>query len=202
MDQSPLLLRQDVVHFNAAALPADLAVCGAVTATLTVNSTANDTDFIVRLVDQYPDNGPRYLVAEGIVRMRWRNKTLTPVPMVSGTSYTIDVDMWSTCWIFAAGHRVGIDITSSSSFTYLPNPNTGLPLQPDGIWPDGGEYYTGKNVTATNSVLGGSRINLPVVSVAELPVIGPLVIPGPTPPPPQEELHRMGRAAMRRRSLI
>jgi len=196
VDQSPLMTRNDVLHFDGAPLAADLPVCGALLAKLTVGSTANDTDFIVRLVDQYP-TGERFLVAEGVIRMRWREQGLTPVPMLPGSVYEVSIDMWSACWIFAAGHRVGVDITSSSSFMYLPNPNTGLPLEADGIWPQGGELYKGKNITATNSVVvGPSKVILPVVSKSDLPVMDPLIIPGPTTPPAEEDLMEMGRKAM------
>jgi len=195
VDQAPLRSRDDVIHFDGAPLHEDLAVCGALTAGLLVQSSANDTDFIVRLVDQYP-TGERYLVAEGIVRMRWRNQTLVPLPMHTGQAYAVEIDMWNTCWIFAAGNRVGVDITSSSSFMYLPNPNTGLPLEPDGIWPQGNESYKGPYVNATNTVLFGlSSISLPIVETSDLPVSPPLIIPSPQPPPPDAELVRMGMAA-------
>ena len=197
VDQSPLATRKDVLHFDGPLLHADTALCGAINASLVVGSSANDTDFIIRLVDQYP-TGERYLVAEGVIRMRWRAKTLEPTPMETGSVYTADIDMWSICWIFAAGHRIGIDVTSSSEFMYLPNPNTGLPLEPNGIWPQGGENYKGANVTATNSVLfGASRIALPVVAVSQLPMINPLIIPTPTAPPDKSELIQMGEDAMR-----
>ena len=200
VDQALLRERSDVIHFDGAPLAAPLAICGAISATLAVGSTANDTDFIVRLVDQYP-SGERYLVAEGVVRMRWRNETSTPLPMAAGAVYEVGVDMWSACWIFAAGHRIGIDVTSSSSFAYLPNPNTGLPLEPDGIWPQGGEVYKGKNVTATNSVhLGASAVTLPTVSASALPPMGPLpnilsLLPKSL--PAEAELLRMGAEARR-----
>jgi len=197
VDQAPLRERSDVIHFDGAPLAAPLAICGAISATLAVGSTANDTDFIVRLVDQYP-SGERYLVAEGVVRMRWRDKTPTPLPMAAGAVYEVGIDMWSACWIFAAGHRIGIDVTSSSSFAYLPNPNTGLPLEPDGIWPQGGEVYKGKNVTATNSVhLGASAVTLPTVSASDLPPMDPINIPSPESPPAEAELLRMGAEARR-----
>jgi len=190
-DQSPNSHRPDVLQFNTAPLEDDLALCGAVKAFLTVSSSANDTDFIVKLVDQNP-SGERYLITEGIIRMRWREKQLTPTMMEPGVAYPVEIDMWNTCWIIKAGHRVGLDITSSSSYLYLPNPNTGGPLQADGIWPRGGEYYTGENVTATNTIIfGASKLQLPVVDKADLPVMGPLIIPTPTAVPSDEELVEM-----------
>ena len=108
--------------------------------------------------------------------------------------------MWSNCWIFKAGHQIGIDITSSSSFMYLPNPNTGLPLEPDGIWPSGGQPYKGRNVTAHNKIIyGASRVTLPTVDVADLPALQPLAVPAPSTSmlPPTEELHRLGTEALR-----
>jgi len=118
--------------------------------------------------------------------------------MKQGTSYAVDIDMWSACWIFKAGHQIGIDVTSSSGFMYLPNPNTGLPLEPDGIWPQGGEVYKGKNVTATNTVFfGPSKVQLPVVPLKELPMIDPLIIPVPSVLPEESKLIKMGEDAMR-----
>jgi len=196
MGQSPLSARADVLQFNGASLEEDLPICGEISASLVVGSSANDTDFIVRLVDQYP-SGERYLVAEGIIRMRWRGNVREPVAMEPGQQYTAEIDMWSSCWIFKAGHRVGVDITSSSEFMFLPNPNTGLPLEPDGVWPEGGERYKGKNITATNRVIfGPSTLTLPVVKVTDLPRIDPLIIPVPTAPPDDVVLTQMGERAM------
>merc|ERR1711966_341943 len=112
VDQSPLGQRDDVLQFNTAALQQDRALCGEVSATITVASSAVDTDFIVRLVDQHPNNGPRYLIQEGIIRMRWREKLITPTMMVPGKHYEVEIDMWSACWIIKAGHSVGVDLTS------------------------------------------------------------------------------------------
>jgi len=195
VDQSPLGARADVLQFDGEPLEEDLAICGEISASLLVASSANDTDFIVRLVDQYP-SGERYQVAEGIIRMRWRGRVSEPVAMEPGQTYRVEIDMWSACWIFKAGHRLGVDVTSSSSFMFLPNPNTGLPLEPDGIWPGGGEYYKGKNITATNHVVfGPSKLTLPVVKVSDLPRINPLILPVPAAPPADEELIRMGEQA-------
>merc|ERR1711865_34048 len=194
-DQSNNTNRTDVLQFNSAPLEADLALCGGVQALLTVSSSAKDTDFIVKLVDQNP-SGERYLITEGIIRMRWRDQKLTPTMMEPGVPYPVEIDMWNTYWILKAGHRIGLDITSSSSYMYLPNPNTGGPLQADGMWPRGGEHYTGENVTATNTIIfGTSKLQLPVVDTSDLPMMGPLIIPTPTVPPSDDELIRM---AMRR----
>jgi len=127
-------------------------------------------------------------MAQGIVRMRWREKKLMPTPMVAGEKYEVEIDMWSTCWIIKKGHKLGVDIASASSYLYLPNPNTGLPLEPKGAWPQGGERYTGKNVTATNTLFyGASKITLPVVELKDLPMSGP-VVPDISASPSQEEL--------------
>lgn len=194
VDQSLLSDRADVIQFDSAPVPQDLALCGETTATITVTSSAIDTDFVVRLVDQHPNNGPRYLIQEGVIRMRWRDQLVTPTMMEPGKPYEVEIDMWSACWIIKAGHSVGVDITSSSAFMYLVNPNTGGSLQAGGIWPQGGEYYTGPNVTATNSIIfGPSKVTLPVVNEADLPVMAPLIIPSSLSPPSSSELIEMGK---------
>merc|ERR1712151_703743 len=72
MDQTPIIDRPDVLSFVGKPLTEKLAIMGHVTANLVVGSTAEDTDFIVRVVDVYPGKGgKRYTVASGMVRMRW-----------------------------------------------------------------------------------------------------------------------------------
>ena len=105
------------------------------------------------------------LITDGQVRMRWRNgmrKQKPMPPMAPGEVYEVEIDMWNVSYIVAPGHRLGLDITSSSWPAQDPNPNNGMPIHA----PDRYQH----NVTAHNSVhLGRSRVSLPTVSPRDLP---------------------------------
>jgi len=135
------------------------ALVGPVTASLTVSSSRNDTDFIVRLSDVYPDGRSMYL-RSGIVRMRWRGGKNEPSKLiVPGKLYEISVDLWSTAYILNPGHRLRLAVTSSSNPRYVPNRNNGLNTI------QGGEFLTAENSVTYGA---GSYVSLPVVSLEEL----------------------------------
>jgi predicted acyl esterase len=64
--------RSDMLMFMSAPLEHDLAVCGAVSAELYVSTDAPDADLTIKLVDCYPDDGPCLNLADGILRLRYR----------------------------------------------------------------------------------------------------------------------------------
>lgn len=105
-DQSSLESRPDVALFTTSPAAQDTYLAGAITVTLTVASTANDTDFAVRMTDVFP-NGTSLLMQDGITRMRWRDgiqngpKLITP-----GQPYQVQVSLWNTSYVVAAGHSV------------------------------------------------------------------------------------------------
>ena len=52
-------------------------------------------------------------VAEGILRMRYRDSQEHPVLMNPGETYQIAVDLWSTSNVFLRGHRLWLQVSSS-----------------------------------------------------------------------------------------
>jgi putative CocE/NonD family hydrolase len=152
LDQRPIEKqeREDVLIFTSDVLTQPLAITGPLFANLFVSSNTTDTDFVVKLIDVYPANssnsalaGSSILVADGIVRMRWRDAPIinVPQPITPGQVYNVQVSLWNTSYIFAEGHRVRVHVTSSNWPRFKPNPNTGLPVA-----------QTGPNVTAANTV--------------------------------------------------
>ena len=126
-DQQDVEGRRDVLVFTTAPLSAPLTVVGRLSAQLWVASSALDTDFTVKLTDVYPD-GRSMLVADGILRMRFREGIDHEVLMEPGAVYPIDVDLWSTAKVFPAGHSVRVAVSSSNSPRFEANPNTGEPF--------------------------------------------------------------------------
>lgn len=128
MDQHSIETRPDVVVFTSDALTHPLEITGQVRVKLWAASDARDTDFFARLCDVYPD-GRSINISEGVIRARFREGTDHETLMIPGTIYPLEIDLWSTSVIFNQGHKLRVDITSSSDRGFDPNPNTGEPFR-------------------------------------------------------------------------
>lgn len=117
-DQSTLSARDDVLLFQGPILDEPLTLADWVSAELWVESSAPSTDFVVRLLD-IDDTGRQIGVTDGIRRVQMQ---------ASEGPQRIDVDLWATHYTFAPGHRVGVQITSSSFPRWNRNLNTAEPL--------------------------------------------------------------------------
>jgi uncharacterized protein len=123
-DQSKAESRSDVLVFTTPALTKDLEVTGPVALELYVSSSALDTDFTGKLVDLWP-NGFTQNLTEGILRLRYRNSQEKPELAKPGETYHITVDLWATCNVFLAGHKLRLEVSSSNFPRFDRNLNTG-----------------------------------------------------------------------------
>ncbi len=110
--------------YTSEPLPADLDVIGPVRLVLFASSSCTDTDFVARLTDVFPD-GRSILVVDGILRARYRRARFRPRPLKPGKVHRLEIDLWSTAWRFAAGHRLRLAVTSSNFPRFDRNLNTG-----------------------------------------------------------------------------
>jgi putative CocE/NonD family hydrolase len=129
----PLSERDDVRIFQTEPLDQDCEVTGPLSVTLFVSSSATDTDFTAKLIDVYPPSadfpdGIALMLSEGILRMRYRDDRGRAELIEPGRVYRVEVELNPTSNVFKAGHRIRIDISSSSFPEYDVNPNTGEPL--------------------------------------------------------------------------
>lgn len=158
-DQAGLDGRQDVLRFVSEPLTEPLEVTGRVRARLHVSSSAVDTDFTAKLVDVQPD-GRAFNLCDGIVRARYRQSLSAPSLLTPGEPTEVEIDLWSTSYLFQSGHRIRLDISSSNFPRFDVNPNTG----DDSI---GGPEAPRGYVTATNTVYFDrdrpSHVVLPVI---------------------------------------
>ena len=90
-----------------------------------LSTSARDTDFTARLIDLYP-SGYAQNMCEGIVRGRYRDPWIEPSLLEPGAIYELTIDLQATANVFRAGHRIGLDISSSNFPRYDRNLNTGL----------------------------------------------------------------------------
>lgn len=137
-DQRSIEERLDVLVFTTDPLEADVEVTGNLSAKLFVTTNQEDTDFVVRFCDVYPD-GRSILISEGIYRLavmcaqerhqRFAPKIIDryfPVKMEADKPVEIDVELWATSMVFAKGHKIRISVTSSNYPRYEKNMNVGL----------------------------------------------------------------------------
>jgi uncharacterized protein len=121
-----------VLVFATPPLAGDLEVTGPVTVRLWIASDCPDTDFTAKLIDVYPPNqdypeGFAMNLTEGILRVRYRDSWERPSPMVPGEIYAITIELFPTGNLFASGHRLRLDISSSNFPHFDVNPNSGGP---------------------------------------------------------------------------
>lgn len=157
MDQRDIGTREDVLRFVSEPLTEPLEVIGRIFADLRVSTDGPDTDFIVKLVDIYPD-GYEALVLDQPMRLRYRDGLDAPKRAEPSEVYDLRVKLGSTALVFNKGHRIAVMVQSTNSPRFEPHSNTWEPVA----------SYDDARV-ATNTVhLGGakgSRILLPVTKL-------------------------------------
>jgi len=122
-DQRTIENRADVLLFTSDVLTEPYEATGRIKARLYVSSNCPDTDFTVKLTDVYPD-GRSMLICDGILRMRNRNGCDHWEFMTPGEVYEVEVDLWSTSYIWNTGHKIRVAVSSSNYPRFLANNNT------------------------------------------------------------------------------
>ncbi|MEM7453036.1 MAG: CocE/NonD family hydrolase [Planctomycetota bacterium] len=119
--------RADVLVFQTPVLDKDITLTGEVIANLKVSTTGTDADFIVKLIDVYPDTHPQLPGTSGDVRLagcqqmvrsealrgRYRNGFESSVPFVGGEVAEVNVTLQDVNHTFKAGHRLMIHVQST-----------------------------------------------------------------------------------------
>jgi uncharacterized protein len=131
LDQRRLDDRADVLAYTSAPLDSHVEVTGPLAVRLHAATSAPDTDFVAKLVDVRPD-GTAVILAEGVLRTRFREGFDRELSVEPGRPYEYRIDLAATSNVFLAGHSIRVLITSSSFPRFDRNPNTGHPLGIDG----------------------------------------------------------------------
>jgi uncharacterized protein len=126
----PTASRSDVLVFETAPLTEVVDIAGPVAVDLWVSSDCPDTDFTAKLVDVYPASqdwpaGFAMNLCDGILRVRYRNGWDKAEMMQPGVRYPIRIELMPTSNLFATGHRIRLEISSSKFPHFDVNPNTG-----------------------------------------------------------------------------
>ena len=129
-DQRFLAGRNDVVTWQTGVLDQDLTISGNVIAHLFASTSGTDSDWIVKLIDVYPDNNPadqkmagyQLMVVNEIFRGRYRQSFEKPSAIAANLINEYVIDLRSNNHTFKQGHRVMVQVQSSWFPLYDRNP--------------------------------------------------------------------------------
>jgi len=123
-DQRFASRRPDVLTFETPVLTEDLTVTGTVIADLKVTLSTTDADFVVKIIDVYPDDhkdsevryplgGAQMLVRGEIMRGKYRKNYENPQAFKPGTVEQVKFELPDISHCFRKGHKLMIQVQSS-----------------------------------------------------------------------------------------
>jgi len=124
--------RPDVTSWVSEPLAEDLTIAGDVVAHLFASTTGTDADWVVKLIDVYPDSiadrpamgGYQLMVNADIMRGRYWKSFSTPAPIPANAVTLFDVDLHQQLYRFLKGHRIMVQVQSTWFPLYDRNPQT------------------------------------------------------------------------------
>lgn len=157
LDQAALEQRPDVLVYSSGPLEHPLEVTGPLRLVLYAATSAPDTDFVGKLCDVDPEGRSRIL-AEGVLRARYREGCEQERPVEPGRVHEYRIDLVATSNVFLPGHRIRLDVTSSSFPRFDRNANSGKR-----VGEDTEDSLTAARQRVLHDADRGSHLLLPVV---------------------------------------
>ena len=122
-DQRFLNDRKDVLRWVSEPLTEDVVIAGDIAAKLFVSTTGQDADWVVKLIDVYPNTasvpeknrGYQLMVANDVFRSRFRESFEVPKPLEPNTVTPITIDLHTQSYRFLKGHRIMVHVQSPGS---------------------------------------------------------------------------------------
>ena len=166
-DQRFLQGRSDVLSWQTDILDRDLVIGGDVIARLFASTTGTDSDWVVKLIDVYPDSYPedkkmagyQLMVVDEIFRGRFLQSFEKPAPIVANEVNEYAINLHSNNYCFMKGHRVMVQVQSSWFPLYDRNPQKFV----DNIFKAQPSDYQGATQRVYESPRYPSHLTLPVV---------------------------------------
>jgi putative CocE/NonD family hydrolase len=136
-DQRPYTSRPDQLTWHTAPLTATITLTGNVDVDLWASTSGTDGDWIVKLIDEYPDSKTdpkldkmasyQLMVAEEIFRGRYRKSFENPEPISAHTPLEYKWSLHAVDHAFLPGHRMLVEVQSSWFPLYDRNPQRFVP---------------------------------------------------------------------------
>jgi hypothetical protein len=120
-DQRFVHLRPDVLSWETETLKEDVVITGDVVAKLFASTSGTDCDWIVKLIDVYPESYPKrpsmggyqFMIANDVFRARYRKSYERPEPLVPGQATEFTIDLHQQDYRFLKGHKIMVQVQSS-----------------------------------------------------------------------------------------
>ena len=127
--------RPDARSWETSPLDADVTIAGDIVATLFASTTGSDADWVVKLIDVYPDSGVDRAAMRGyelmvqgeIMRGRYREGFDRPKAIRPDAVLPYTVDLHQQAYTFRKGHRIMVQVQSTWFPLYDRNPQTFVP---------------------------------------------------------------------------
>jgi uncharacterized protein len=120
-DQGFVHNRPDVLSWETETLQEDITVTGNLSAKLFAATTGSDADWVVKLIDVYPEQYPKeprmagyqFMIANDVFRGRFRNSFEKPEPIVPDKVEVYNIDLHSINHVFKKGHKIMVQVQST-----------------------------------------------------------------------------------------
>jgi putative CocE/NonD family hydrolase len=124
-----------VLSWQTDELKEEVTMAGQVTAKIFASTTGTDSDWVVKLIDVYPQkveedwklSGYELMIADEIFRGRYRKSYEKPEPIVPGEVTPYTIDLHTADHVFKKGHRIMVQVQSSWFPLYDRNPQKFVP---------------------------------------------------------------------------
>lgn len=134
-DQREASGRPDVLVFTSEVLNAPVQISGQPVANLVASTSGTDSDWVVKLIDVYPDEvagqpamgGYQLMVSGDIFRGRYRESLATPKAIAANEPLLYRYSLPTANHVFLSGHRIMVQVQSSWFPLYDRNPQTFVP---------------------------------------------------------------------------
>jgi uncharacterized protein len=131
-DQRSIAARPDVLSYQSDILTQPVAIGGQPVVNLFASTSGTDADFVVKLIDVYPDlypaqpelGGYQLMISADILRGRYRKDFAHPSPVKAGDVELYRWNLPAASHVFLPGHRIMVQIQSSWFPLYDRNPQT------------------------------------------------------------------------------
>ena len=167
-DQREASGRTDVLTYTSDVLTAPLKISGTPTVNLIASTTGTDGDFVVKLIDVYPEEtgrdpkmgGYQLMISGDIFRGRYYQGFDNPKPIPANEKVRFRFELPTANHVFLPGHRLMIQVQSSWFPLYDRNPQTYV----DNIFLAKPTDYKKATIKVFNSGESSSFVELPVVT--------------------------------------
>ena len=144
-DQREASGRTDVLTFTTDVLTKPVKISGQPVANLVASTSGTDSDWVVKLIDVYPDQvaaqpemgGYQLMVSADIFRGRYRESFADPKPITPGKPLLYRFALPTANHVFLPGHRIMVQVQSSWFPLYDRNPQN---FVPNIFWAKPGDY--------------------------------------------------------------